>query len=406
MRDIWKEHLSKAYSNVRPSPIKELLDAIRLPGVISFAGGMPGEEVFPVEDLAEGAERLKRDGSTLFQYGTTEGDSDLRGFIARWQEPLLGRSILPQEIILTTGSQQLLDIVAWTLLDPGDVVVVEQPTYTSTLSVFENHGAKLCPIPIDENGMQVEKLDAIIDEQEKRGKRVKLIYVIPNFQNPAGVTLSYERRKTLVQIAEKRGIPILEDDPYGYIRYEGEEIPSVFSLSEQGSVVYAGTFSKVVSPGLRIGWAVGSEAIIRDFGVFKQFVDMCSSPITHALLYEYCKKGYLEKNLKNIIDTYRVKRDAMEDSLMRHLAPLGAKWATPRGGLFFWVEFGGTDSVALAKKALEKKVAILNGVSFCVDPEVGKRYARLNFSYPKTSEIEAGVIRLKEALLELRKSGC
>lgn len=404
MRDIWKEHLSKAYCNVRPSPIKELLDAIRLPGVISFAGGMPGEEVFPVEDLAEGAERFKRDGSTLFQYGTTEGDRDLRAFIAEWQEPALGRRVSPQEIILTTGSQQLLDIVAWTLLDPGDVVIVEQPTYTSTLSVFENHGAILCPIPIDEEGMQVDKLDEIIEEQGEKGRKVKLIYVIPNFQNPAGVTLSYERRKRLIQIAEKRGIPILEDDPYGYVRYEGEEIPSIFSLSTSGSVVYAGTISKVVSPGLRVGWAVGTASIITDFGIFKQFVDMCSSPLTHALLYEYCKKGYLQKNLLHIIDTYRVKRDMMHESLMRHLAPLGATWTKPQGGLFFWVDFGGVDTVALARKALEKKVAILNGVSFCVDPDVGKKFARLNFSYPKREEIEEGVLRLKEALIELRDS--
>ena len=215
--------------------------------------------------------------------------------------------------------------------------------------------------------------------------------------------MSLARRKELVAISEKYGVPVLEDDPYGYIRYDGEHLPSVFSFAPKGNVLYASSFSKIVSPGTRTGWVIGDKAIIRQMAIFKQFADLCSSPMTQALLYEYCNKGYLVKHIPKIIDNYRVKRDAMEEGLKKHLAPRGIQWVKPEGGFFYWVDFGCIDSVELVKRALEKKVAFLPAEPFCVDPSIARRYGRLNFTYSSPEILEEGIRRLGEAVDDMRK---
>lgn len=402
MSDNWKELFSSAARKTRPSPVRELLKVIKQPGMISFAGGMPAPEVFPIDQFAEGSEKLVSDGTSLLQYGTTEGFEPLRTFLAKWTAPRMGREVELDEILLTTGSQQVLDLFAWAMIDPGDVAIVEDPSYMAALTAFYNHGADFASVPVDGEGMVVSELPALIERLRKEGKKPKFIYTIVNFQNPAGATMTVERRRELAAIADRYGLVIFEDDPYGYVRFDGEHLPSIFSFDKAGNTIYAGSFSKILSPGVRIGWVSGPKDIIRQMAVFKQAVDLCSSPITQVLTYEYCRKGYLDSHLPNIIKDYRVKRDAMEESFRKHLAPQGITWVKPEGGFFYWLNTGNIDSGELAKKALEKKVAILPGAPFCVNPAAGVHAARVNYTYSKPDVIEEGVSRLAQAIQEMK----
>ena len=402
MSDNWKELFSSAARKTRPSPVRELLKVIKQPGMISFAGGMPAPEVFPIDQFAEGSEKLVSEGTSLLQYGTTEGFEPLRTFLSKWTAPRMGREVELDEILLTTGSQQVLDLFAWAMIDPGDIAIVEDPSYMAALTAFYNHGADFASVPVDGEGMVVSELPALIERLRKEGKKPKFIYTIVNFQNPAGATMTVERRKELAAIAERYGLAIFEDDPYGYVRFDGEHLPSIFSFDKAGNTIYAGSFSKILSPGVRIGWVSGPKDIIRQMAVFKQAVDLCSSPITQVLTYEYCRKGYLDSHLPNIIKDYRVKRDAMEESFRKHLAPQGITWVKPEGGFFYWLNTGNIDSGELAKKALEKKVAILPGAPFCVNPAAGVHAARVNYTYSKPDVIEEGVSRLAQAIQEMK----
>ena len=402
MSDNWKELFSSAARKTRPSPVRELLKVIKQPGMISFAGGMPAPEVFPIDQFSEGSEKLVSEGTSLLQYGTTEGYDPLRSFLAKWTAPRMGREVGLDEILLTTGSQQVLDLFAWAMIDPGDVAIVEAPSYMAALTAFYNHGADFASVPVDGEGMVVSELPALIERLRKEGKKPKFIYTIVNFQNPAGATMTVERRKELAAIAERYGLAIFEDDPYGYVRFDGEHLPSIFSFDKAGNTIYAGSFSKILSPGVRIGWVSGPKDIIRQMAVFKQAVDLCSSPITQVLTYEYCRKGYLDSHLPNIIKDYRVKRDAMEESFRKHLAPQGITWVKPEGGFFYWLNTGNIDSGELARKALEKKVAILPGAPFCINPEAGIHAARINYTFSKPDVIEEGVSRLAQAIQEMK----
>jgi 2-aminoadipate transaminase len=314
----------------------------------------------------------------------------------------MGRELVLDEILLTSGSQQVLDLFGWAVIDPGDVVITEDPTYMAALNSFYNHGAEFGSVPMDSDGMVVSDIPPLIEKLRKEGKKVKFIYTIVNFQNPGGATMSLERRKELVSVAEKYGVTIFEDDPYGYVRFDGEHLPSIFSFDKAGNTVYAGSFSKILSPGVRIGWISGPKDIVRQLTIFKQTLDLCSSPITQALAYEYCRKGYLDSHLPNIIDNYRVKRDAMEKSFEKHLAPLGVTWVKPQGGFFYWLNIGAANSDELAKRALEKKVAILPGTPFCVNPEAGIHSIRTNYTYSQPDVIEEGVSRLAQAIQEMK----
>lgn len=403
MKNAWENNYSSKVKNLRPSPIREILDVVRQPGMISFAGGMPAPEIFPVNEFFMDESVLKAQGKEVLQYGTTEGDPRLRQFLAEWQAPRLGGVVGDKEMILTTGSQQVLDLVGWALIDPGDIIITEDPTYLSALSVFTNHGAQYETVPMDGEGMIVDLLPEKIEKVRAEGKSPKFIYTIVNFQNPAGATMTVERRKKLAAISEEYGVPILEDDPYGYVRYDGEHLPSVFSFDKACNTIYAGSFSKILSPGTRIGWVSGDAGILRQLAIFKQFVDICSSPITQALVYEYCKNGFLDSHLPTIIDNYRVKRDAMQESLEKHLTPLGVTWVKPEGGFFYWLDFGGVDSGELARRALDKKVAFIPGEPFCVDKSIAKKFGRVNFTYAAPDVIDDGISRLADAIREMKK---
>lgn len=401
MNRIWQDNLSSISRNSRPSPIREMLALIRQPGMISFAGGMPAPEVFPVDKFYEGAHILKDDGANLLQYGTTEGYPPLKEFLASWTAPRMGRKVNQDEILITTGSQQALDLFAWAMIDDGDLIITEDPSYLAALTVFYNHGGGFIGIPTDGEGMMVDMIPAAIEKARAEGKKVKFIYTIVNFHNPGGSTMSVGRRKKLVEISQKYNVPIFEDDPYGYVRYDGEHLPSIFSFHDSEGVIYAGSFSKILSPGTRIGWVTGPKEIIRNLTVFKQGTDLCSSTITQALVAEYCNKGHLDGHLPVIIDNYRVKRDAMEKSLEKHLLPLGATWVKPEGGFFYWVKFPKINTNDLFKIAINKKVAFVPGDPFCPVPGTGLHNARLNYTFSSPELIEEGMKRLAEAVNEL-----
>lgn len=401
MSGIWQENFSYIAKNNRPSPVREMLKVIKQPGMISFAGGMPAPEIFPVDKFYEGAHILKDNGAELLQYGTTEGYPPLKEFLASWTAPRMGRTVSQDEMLITTGSQQALDLISWSMIDKGDYVITEDPSYLAALTVFFNHGADFIGIPTDRDGMQVDLIPEAIEKARAAGRKVKFIYTIVNFHNPGGSTMSVERRKRLAEISKKYNVPVFEDDPYGYVRYEGEHLPSIFSFHDEGGVLYAGSFSKILSPGTRVGWVTGPKDIIRNLTVFKQGTDLCSSPITQALVAEYCSKGYLDDHLPVIIDNYRVKRDAMEKSFERHLAPLGVTWVKPEGGFFYWLKFPGVNTNELFDRGIEKKVAFVPGAPFCPNPETGLHNARLCYTFPTPEVIEEGVRRLAEAVNEM-----
>ncbi len=231
---------------------------------------------------------------------------------------------------------------------------------------------------------------------------VKCLYTIVNFHNPGGMTMSVERRKKLAAMAKEYNFVIFEDDPYGYVRYEGEHLPSIFSFDTAGNVLYAGSFSKILAPGTRTGWVIGDPEIVRGMCVFKQSTDLCSSSIDQALVADYCKNGYLAAHLPKIIENYRVRRDFMEESMIRHLAPLGVTWVKPQGGFFYWIDVPGINTDDLCKRALEKKVAFIQGSAFAVEPGACLNNARLNYTYCSPETIEEGIKRIAAAIQEMK----
>ncbi|AER66546.1 putative transcriptional regulator, GntR family [Thermovirga lienii DSM 17291] len=400
MSNFLESLYSQATFNLKPSPIREMLHLIRRPGMISFAGGMPDPEIFPVEQFKEAAGILDREGKDVLQYGTTEGYLPLKEFLAEWTAPKMGRKLATDEILITTGSTQIVDLLSWVLIDKGDWVICEEPTFLGATLTMRNHGASFLTVPCDENGMKVDMIPEMVEKARKEGKKVKFIYTIVNFHNPLGCDLSLERRKKLIEIAEKYNLLILEDDPYGYVRFDGEEIPSIFSMDTSGRVVFACSFSKILAPGTRVAWCAGNKEVIRKMTVFKQGVDVCTSVVAQAMVYEYCRLGHLDSFLPKIIDHYRKKRDAMEEAFRKYLPQGEVKWLTPRGGFFYWLETPKVKAKDLFEKAVEKKVAFVLGEPFFPNGG-GEHNFRMCFTFASKEQTEEGISRLGEALREL-----
>jgi 2-aminoadipate transaminase len=401
MSDVnWSEMYSKITAEMKPSPIRELMKYIIKPGVISFAGGNPDPYIFPVPEFAAGAIVLGRKGMEIMQYGATEGYAPLRDFISKWMAPRMGRETSQEEILITTGSQQGIDLLSAVLLNPGDAVIVEDPTYPGAIHTMRNRGARFVTAPCDSDGIRTDLLPEIIESAGKSGITIKFIYAIVNFQNPTGGTLSLERRRRLLEIAEEYNLVILEDDPYGFLRYEGEHERTIFSMDTGGRVVYAGSFSKILAPGTRVAWIVGHPDIIRHMVMVKQGTDMCTSVITQALVHQYCADGYLESFLPKIVSHYSGKCRAMADAFVRHL-PQDAEYTPPKGGFFFWIRLPGIDSKRLFMKGIEKGIAFVNGPAFFANGG-GDDCLRTCFTYAQPDELEEGSRRLAEAIEDLR----
>lgn len=398
----WEGLYSKAARGLKPSPTRELMHVIRKPGMISFAGGMPDPQIFPVDLFCDCAEILKKEGKDILQYGTTEGYQPLKEFLSEWLAPRLGRKADPsKEILIVSGSTQVADLISWALVDPGDYVIVEEPTFFGFTIPMYNHGAQFLTVPCDSEGMKVDLLPGLIEKAKKEGKKVAFIYTIPNFHNPLGCTLSLDRRKKLVEISHSLGVPILEDDPYGYLRFEGKDVASIFSLDGGTNVIHSGTFSKILAPGTRVAWCVGDADIIRKMAVFKQGTDLCTSVVAQGLVYEYCRRGHLDSFLPKIVNHYRKKRDDMEEALKRHLPLEEVSWVKPQGGFFYWIEMKNILTKDLFDKAIEKKVAFVPGEPFYPSGKGGERAFRMCFTFATPEDTDEGIKRLGEAIREL-----
>jgi 2-aminoadipate transaminase len=399
----WNGLFSDQARNIKPSPIRELLPYIKKPGIISFAGGNPDPFIFPVVEFAGTSVVLGRKGMEVLQYGATEGYEQLKTFLANWMAPRMGRVTEPGEMLITTGSQQGLDLLCAALINPGDSVVVEDPTYPGAIHTIRNRGARFVTVPCDDDGMIVDQLPEKIEAARKAGSAVKFIYTIVNFQNPSGAVLSAARRRRLLEIAESRDLVILEDDPYGHLRYDGEHEPTIFSMDGSGRVVYACSFSKILAPGARVAWIVGSPEIVRKMVLVKQGADMCTSVVAQALVAEYCDEGHLSSFLPKIISHYSKKRDGMARFFEKYLPP-DVEYSVPKGGFFFWLKIPGVDSQELFHKGIERGVAFVVGPAFFANGG-GEDRIRTCFTFARPAELEEGAQRLSLAISDLRGKG-
>jgi len=397
---LWSERFAQRTQRMTSSVIRELLKLTEKPDVISFAGGLPAPEVFPIAEIERATETVLREqGKTALQYAATEGYLPLRELLVR-QMGRYGIKVKPANVMITSGSQQGLDLIGKLFVNPGDRILTESPTYLGALQAWSAYQADYLTVPVDDDGLDVGRLEA-----QLRGGP-KFLYVLPNFQNPSGVTLSLARRRRLVELANHYGAPIVEDDPYGQLRYEGEHLPPIVQIDAElhdcskgeceftGDVLYLSTLSKTLAPGLRIAWVVAPESVISRLVQMKQGADLHSSTFCQMVAYEVAKDGFLDRHVKTIREVYGERRNAMLGALERHF-PEEVRWTKPQGGLFLWITLPeGFDSTRLLKEALEKeKVAFVPGGSF-FPRGGGERTCRLNFSYAGPDRIDEGIRRL------------
>jgi 2-aminoadipate transaminase len=388
--------LSATSEVLRRSEIRELLKLTRQPGVISFAGGLPYSGLFPSEEIKDIVNTvLDREGELALQYGPTEGDTRLTDFLAKWMREDEGAEIDKNNILIVSGSQQALDLIGKIFIDPGDSIIIGLPSYLGALQAFNSYRADMIGVPVDKQGMDVDIVESILKEYARKRKKIKFIYVVPDFQNPSGVTMTLERREKLLDLCYEFGTIVVEDSPYRDLRFEGESVPMLGAMDKRGYAFSLHTFSKILFPGTRMGWIIANTAIMDKLVMAKQPVDLCSSPFTQAIVYEYCRRGLLKPHIKKIVSLYRKKRDVMLRALEDYMPKgEGIDWTHPQGGLFLWVTLPEyMSSELLFPKAVEKKVAYVVGSAFHFDRS-GKNTMRLNFSYPSEEQIDEGIKRL------------
>ena len=409
MKTPWEYRYAHRTQKMGSSVIRELLKFTEQPDIISFAGGLPAPEVFPLKEFQVACNTvLETQGAQALQYSTTEGYLPLREMIAR-HNSRFSVHVTADNIMITSGSQQALDFIGRLFINRGDYVVVESPTYLGALQAWNAYGAQYISVPVDEHGMIVDQLE----EALRFGP--KFIYVLPNFQNPSGCTLSLERRMQLVELADKYGVPIIEDDPYGQLRYEGEHIPSVATLDSRyrnedcndeytGNVIYLSTFSKLLAPGLRLAWVIAPPQVIRKLVMTKQAADLHTSSFNQHVAYEVAKNGFLDEHVKVIRATYKERRDTMLE-MMEEVFPSEVSWTKPQGGMFLWGMMpDNVDAADVLKVAIERKVAFVPGAAFHANGG-GANTMRINFSYSRPETIREGISRLGVTLKEALKNG-
>jgi 2-aminoadipate transaminase len=388
----WEVNYAGRTSRMSSSIIRELLKLTAQPDIISFAGGLPAPETFPVREFQEACDYvLRNEGAKALQYGPTEGYAPLRQYLVDRMRKY-GVPAEEENILLTNGSQQALDLIGKVFVDKGTLVCTERPTYLGALQAWNAYEADYCTVPLDNQGMLVEELEASILRC-----RPKFIYVLPNFHNPAGVTMSEERRRRLVEIAFKHDLFIIEDDPYGELRFEGEDIVPIVTLAKERTI-YVCTFSKTLSPGIRLGWIVAPQKVIGRLVQAKQAADLHTSTFIQMVANDICQRGILRQHVKHIRATYSERRNAMLDA-MAEFFPEEVKWTQPQGGLFLWVTTPPKiDTVDQFKVAIAEKVAYVPGNAFYPEESEGRHNMRLNFSYCKPEIIVEGIRRLGIAL--------
>jgi len=411
MQTSWDHRFAARTAGMKSSFIRELLKVTSQTDVISFGGGFPAGELFPIERTLAACEKvLKENGRRALQYATTEGLDPLRDWIVQFTAKQ-GIQVSRDNVLLTSGSQQALDLLGRVFINRGDRILTESPTYLGAIQAWNAYGAVYETIDTDDDGLKVDQLENVI------GHNIKFQYVLPNFQNPMGVSLSLERRKKLVEIANQSSVPLIEDDPYGALRFEGEPMPSVAQLDAEyngctsgrmsGNVIYTSTFSKILAPGLRIGWVIAPDEVIKKMVQAKQGSDLQSSTFDQFVAYELAQGDWLDEHIETIRRVYKERRDAMLEAFEEFM-PVGASWTKPKGGLFLWLRLPeGCDTVELFNLALEEKVVYVPGVPFY--PNGGpKNTMRLNFSASNPELIREGVRRLgnmaKRSIVQLRST--
>ncbi len=383
---------------MRSSAMRDLMALTERDEVISLAGGLPDTSTFPPDSYAALMGKVAAGScARALQYGPTDGSMVIKHCIVEVMAAE-GMTVSPGEMLVTTGGQQAIDLVCKTLIDPGDVVIAEAPTYPGAIPTFCAYEADVVQIEMDDDGMRVDVLARTLDALAAEGRRPKFVYTVPTFQNPAGVTLSLERRHALLALARERELLVMEDNPYGMLRYEGDALPTLRSLDDE-FVIYAGTFSKILSPGVRLGWAVAPAPILDQMQTGKQGADLCSSPITQYFVAAYFDSGPWEDYLGSLREIYRRRRDVMLDAMAEHF-PREAEWTHPQGGLFIWATLPDyIDTTDLLARALQENVAFVPGRAAYLDGRGGSSM-RLNFSGVAEAEIREGIRRIGEVLRE------
>lgn len=401
--DKWSDRYSERMADVRSSAVRDLFAAASRADMISLSGGMPEVSRVPWHAAADAAHAaIEREGAVALQYGSSDGRPELRRFIVELMQENAVR-IRPDDVIVTAGAQQALDLLGKIFIDPGDVVICEGPTYVGALQAFSAYQPDIRCVPMDERGMRTDRLEELLRRLGPRG--AKFIYTIPNFQNPAGVTLSAERRRRLLELASEYDIPVVEDDPYGRLRFEGGHVKPLRALDED--VIYLGTFSKIFAPGLRLGWMVAPRPVLAKVLLAKQAADLCGSNFAQVTAERYFLGTRWRRVLQDLTRTYSERRDAMLAALEEHFPP-EAVWTHPEGGFFVWVELPQfVDAKAMLAEAVEKGVTYVPGDGFFPDGRTGRNCMRLAFCYAEPEAITEGIRRLAEVLedrLELYRS--
>ncbi len=401
MQTPWDHRYAQRMQRMKSSAIRELLKIAEKPEIISFAGGMPAPELFPKEEILEACRKVLLENSKIsLQYGASEGFVPLREMISR-HTARYGIDVGIDHIMITSGSQQALDLLGKVFINRGDRILCETPTYLGALQAWNSYGADyITNVPSDDDGIITDKLyDAM-----RYGP--KFMYVLPNFHNPCGTTIPLDRRLKLIETADHFGVPIIEDDPYGQLRFEGEHIPSIVQLDSQmqqknggytGNVIYLSTFSKILAPGLRLGWVIAPKEVISKLVMAKQGADLHTATFNQVVAYEVSRHGFIDDHVKKIVSVYKERRDVMLDSLEENM-PEGVHWTHPKGGLFLWATLPECiDTTQLLATALEQNVAFVPGTSFYANGG-GQNTMRLNFSMMPPDRINEGIARLSKVI--------
>jgi len=397
MKPQYEDFYSNRAQKMRASEIRELLKLTQKPEIISFAGGLPNPNSFPKKEIAElFSEVVTKHGDQALQYGTTEGLPLLRELIAD-RVNSQGISATKENILITGGSQQGLDLVSKILFDPGDHIICGEPSYLGGLNSFRAFEARMHTVPVGDEGMDIDMLEAKLEQLHDQKIKVKFIYVIPTFQNPAGVTMPLEKRKRLLELASAYDTLVVEDNPYSELRFEGKDVPNIKTMDEEGRVIYMATFSKTLSPGFRLAYIVAPEALLRKLCIAKQSVDLCSTTVTQYVAAEFFQRDMLDKHIKKIIKMYKEKRDLMLKALDKYF-PKEATYTRPEGGMFCWVTLPDKiDTKAMFPKAIEAKIAYITGTAFYANGG-GNNTMRLNFTHAGNDQIEEGIKRLAKVI--------
>ncbi|GAC1441382.1 MAG: PLP-dependent aminotransferase family protein [Solirubrobacteraceae bacterium] len=382
---------------MKSSAMRDLMAITERPEVISLAGGLPDTSTFGSERFLDVMSAVAaRSTARALQYGPTEGLSAVKRAIAEVMAAE-GMSVATDELLVTTGGQQVIDLVCKTLVDPGDVIIAEAPTYPGAVPTFCAYEAEVIQIEMDEHGMRIDELERTLDELLAAGRRPKFIYTIPTFQNPGGVTMSLPRRARLVELARAHELLVLEDNPYGLLRYEGEPLPTLRAQDGGDLVIYLGTFSKILSPGIRVGWAAAPRPVLAKMNIGKQSADLCSSSLTQMFVADYFERADWREYVERLCDIYRARRDVMLDALSEFF-PAEASWTQPEGGLFIWATLPQfIDTTDLLARALDENVAFVPGEAAYVDGR-GRASMRLNFSGVGEDEIREGIRRIGKTI--------